>query len=173
MGIRSIFALSFMLAIAGCVRTDLAPGVNPDAIRAIQLGMTMDEVIGKLGMPLSIGVRLGTHDGRCRGPWKPLDHDVSNEAQIRAFLDSAFNTRPCCETMRREQQERRFNLTYSRLVGHHGPMLWVHFNGLGRVTEVFAKLYSHTFPDEHGLYLLNTRGPNRYPEGLLEEYFSQ
>jgi len=176
-----------MVLGGGCVRSDLAPGVNPAAIRSIQLGMDLESVIDILGVPLSVSAVYGSHNGGCRSRPELLERDVSSGSQLRLWLDSLFKSPPCCEGNKGERVRKHFTLLYSRMVDEDGvsPMLWVHFQN-DRVREVFAKLNSRTvLRDDIYIYSLSTyRKPT--PDGhhatvllhdckkdLLHKYFSQ
>lgn len=176
-----------MVLGGGYVRSDLAPGVNPAAIRAIQLGMDLEAVIDILGVPLSVYAVHGAHTSGCRTRSSLLERDVTNESQLRLWLGSIYNSAPCCEANRRDRVGKAFALVYSRMVDEHGvsPMLWVHFEH-DRVRAVAAALNSHSpFRDEQGIYLLNTYHKRmrdghqtamttyHCKEELLQRYFSQ
>lgn len=163
------------LAVAGCVRSDLAPGVSPERIKRVQLGMTTDAVVGTLGLPLSVNAALHVHQGHCLGLSRPTDRSVSHATEIHVFLDSIFNAPPCCSARRREQEEGRFSLNYARMVDKDGisPMLWVHFDKTGHVVEVYARLNSRVaFRDDVGIYHLNAKRPVQCDHELLDKYFS-
>ena len=176
-----------MVLGGGCVRSDLAPGVNPAAIRSIQLGMDLESVIDILGVPLSVSAVYGSHNGGCRSRPELLERDVSSGSQLRLWLDSLFKSPLCCEGNKGERVRKHFTLLYSRMVEADGvsPMLWVHFEH-GRVRGVSAALNSHTpFRDDQGIYLLNTYHKRmrdghqtalttyHCKEELLQRYFSQ
>ena len=176
MCIKQVVAWFLLLVVLGCVRSDVAPGVSPAGIRSIELGMSKDEVVGILGPPLSVSAWLGVHKGDCVGLGRPTDRGVTSTTQITMFLDSIFSATPCCEALRHQQEEGRYTLVYSRMVDENGvsPMLWVHFDGLGQVREVFAKLNSRVpFRDDKGIYMRNARGTYLMDEDLLHEYFTQ
>lgn len=184
---RHPYILVLLVALcSGCVRTDLAPGVNPGSIKAVQLGMGADEVVTKLGLPLSVRALHCVHSGNCRTKNSCPERQVSRKEDITSFLDSVFTTEPCCDANRREREKPTFSFTYSRMVDKDGisPMLWIRFNAQSQVREVFAKLCSHVaFRDDIQIYLLawehsrlnalidSTAWRRDCDEDLLEEYF--
>lgn len=177
MGIWQKCALWIAVLAAGCVHSDLAPGVSPSAIKAVRLGMNLDEVINTLGVPHTLLHLHGTHSGTCRtnaGPSQP--QTVTSRAQIRALLHRTYSATPCCAGNQRDLDEGRFVLIYSRMIQGIGdsPMLYVHFKEVAYVQAVGACITS-TIPgrDEVGVYLLNEHAPLWCKEELLQKYFSQ
>lgn len=173
---KALSALFVTLCVAGCVRSDLAPGVSPERIKGVQPGMTTDAVIGMLGLPLSVNAALHVHQGYCLGLSRPTDRSVSHAAEIHLFLDSIFNAPPCCSARRREQEEGQFTLNYARMVEEDGisPMLWVHFDKTGHVVEVYARLNSRVaLRDDVGIYHMNAKSPTYCNDDLLHKYFLQ
>jgi energy-converting hydrogenase A subunit M len=176
------------VALVGCVRSDIAPGVNPKTIKAVRLGMALEEVLDTLGLPYSVQALHGIHDGACRTKSRHLDRAITNEQEIRWLVDSTYRTKICCEGNRRDKETRRFGLAFSRMVDEQGisPMLWVHFDEKARVREVYARLNSHmAWRDDELIYLLKL-DEARYQadgtikaemehcdEGKLRKYFSQ
>ncbi len=176
MCIRRGVAWFLLLAMAACVRSDVAPGVSPARILSIELGMSKEEVIGILGLPLAVSARLNVHQGNCAGLLRPTERDVTNAEQITSFLDSIFSATPCCEAIRRQQEERLYTINYSRMVEADGvsPMLWVHFDAHDRVREVYVKLNSRNpLQEDKGIYMRNARGTYLMDEELLEKYFEK
>lgn len=177
MGIWQQGALLIAVLATGCVRSDLAPGVSPSAIKAVRLGMNVDEVINTLGVPHSLLHLHGTHSGNCRAKTgRSQVQTVTSGAQIRALLHRTYRATPCCAGNQRDLDEGRFVLIYSRMVQGIGdsPMLYVHFKDGAYVRAVGACI-SSTIPgrDEVGVYSLNEHAPLLCKEELLRKYFSQ
>lgn len=176
MSIRHTIAWFLVFALSACVRSDVAPGVSPAGILSVELGMSREEVIGILGLPLAVNAGLNVHEGNCEGLRRPTAREVSTAEQITTHLDSIFSAAPCCEAIRRQQQEGRYTFDYSRMVEADGvsPMLWVHFDGNDRVREVYAKLNSrNALQDDKGIYMRNARGTYLMDKDLLEKYFTK
>ncbi len=163
-----------------CIRTDHAPGVNPAAIKSIELGMNLETVIDKLGIPYSMGALHSIHSNGSTTVPSRWEQDVTVASQIRPWLDKVFTTAPCCAGNAGDRVNNHFVLVYSRMVEEYGvsPMLWVHFEN-DRVCEVFAKINSRNSDciDDIGVYLLNRNHPSVQladdQEQLLKKYFSQ
>lgn len=177
MGIWQKGALWLAVLAAGCVQRDLAPGVSPSAIKAVRLGMNLDEVINTLGVPYSLLQLHGGHSGTCRTRTdRSMDQVVTSRAQIRALLDRTYSATPCCAAQQRELDEGRFTLVYSRMVLGicASPMLYVHFKD-GAYVEAVGACITSIIPDrdEVGVYLLNEVPPLLCKEELLQKYFSQ
>lgn len=177
MGIWQQGALLIAVLAAGCVQSDLAPGVSPSAIKAVRLGMNVDEVINTLGVPHSLLQLHGTHSRTCRtNADRSMDQVVTSRAQIRALLQSTYSATPCCAGNQRDLDEGRFILVYSSMFLGIGdsPMLYVHFKD-GAYVQAVGACISSTIPgrDEVGVYLLNEVAPLFCKEELLQKYFSQ
>jgi hypothetical protein len=170
-------ALLIAVLAAGCVQSDLAPGVSPSAIKAVRLGMNLDEVINTLGVPHSLLQLHGTHSGTCRAKTGPSQvQTVTSKAQIRALLHSTYSATPCCAGNQQDLDEGRFVLIYSRMVQgiSDSHMLYVHFKD-GAYVQVVAASINSTIPgrEEVGVYTLNEHAPLFCKEELLRKYFSQ
>lgn len=176
------------ILLSSCVHSDLAPGVSPEAIRSLRLGMTMDDVWATIGAPYSVQAHLGIHQGNCSVRSNSLDREVSNESEVIWLVDSTFRSKVCCQGNRRQKSERRFSLVYSRMVSDHGisPMLWLHFNVDGLLCSIGASVNSRVaWRDDEGVYLQRLDDERYEADGtivakyahcddeLLEKYFRQ
>lgn len=168
-------ALLIAVLAAGCVQSDLAPGVSPSAIKAVRLGMNVDEVINTLGVPYSIVELHCAHSSTCRTKVPCRDRAVTSGNQLRALLDSADTATPCFAAIQQALSEGHFVLIYSRMVQEYGinPMLYVFFHERTQVRAVTASIKSR-IPgrDEPKVYSLNGHGLF-CKEELLQMYFSQ
>lgn len=173
------------VSLAACVGRDLAPDVTPESIKAVRLGMSMEEVVSTLGDPYSVETNNAIHSRECeRTTDSRLRCAFTDLHDIHRRLDSTFNAEPCCSADREARQRRQVTLLFSRMVGKASPMLWVHLNRVGHVQEVFAKLNSRSaFVDDAGVYLLKwpqvgpwefdtTQVMRTCEDDLLSRYFS-
>lgn len=169
----------FVLWIAGgtlasCVRSDIAPGVQPDAIKQIEIGMELGSVIELLGLPYRVEALHGIHSLGCTKPQPHLDQEVHTQAQILGLVEGTFNSAVhCCDGNAHEKKTKRYSLVYSRMPDPEGisPMLWVHMDEHDHVYKVYARLLSHVaWIEDKGIYLLSRNGYH-CDDALLGRYY--
>lgn len=126
----------------------VAPGVTAAGIRRVAVGMTPTQVLAKLGRPywFSSTKGSGTHLITCRDASAQLTVQVADTTDVtglfrRAVADTAMHV---CDRQDERKHDRRSTLTYTQPGGllRDYPMLWIHFDRLGRVSEVYAREYA-------------------------------
>ena len=138
---------------------DVVPGVTADRIQQVRLGMSPTQVVALLGRPYVLDSFKGSnsHSMANCGNFDATQTtmEVTDTTSIESFFrrvaaDTAVHI---CDANDERRHDRRSKLTYSR----HGsffrtyPMLWVHFDKLARVENVYAKEYA---ADNYCIYSL-------------------
>ena len=158
--LRGIVAIILAAPLVGCVSTDLAPGVNPPAIKGIKLGMSIDSVIHLMGVPYAIKADIHhQHLIECPNPLPSMRFVPGDVASITPTIDSAFKSPESCCIGERDTRSRRFTMEYSRMSGPWdiSPMVWVHFDEAHRVNQVYVSVNSRSaFREDEYVYMLST-----------------
>jgi hypothetical protein len=68
--------------------TIYAAGYSDTGFRSIQIGMTQNEVFGKIGTPLNIWTNDWAKDGSIGMRWTKSAHDSNYRCRVLQFIDS-------------------------------------------------------------------------------------
>ena len=138
---------------------DVAPGVTADRIEQVRLGMSPGQVVALLGRPYVLDSYKGSNShnmancgnfGATHTTMEVTDTTSIENFFRRVATDTAVHI---CDADDGRRHDRRSKLTYSRPGGFFRtyPMLWVHFDKLARVENVYAKEYA---ADDRCIYSL-------------------
>ena len=95
---------------------NLSSKATGENIKAVKVGMTLDQVIAILGRPYSINTNCGRmHNISCKNPKGFLDNDITDKDDLNLIVANYFkDTAYCCDGYK--EDTKGFDLRFSKIV---------------------------------------------------------
>lgn len=169
--VKIIVIISLVVLTSSCASNFASEKVTYQGIKAIEVGMLVNEVIDTIGLPVEI--KANWHiDIDLKG--KPVIEKATSKEAVLNQLNKWQEDKTCCPERDEESKYRRYTFTYSRgVVGFRDYlMIWVHFDKELKVESVYVKRYEGGIGlEEFEMYSLSSQ--HKREDADFKTFFKQ